>query len=132
MKTSTPDVYSSVCPSRQVLSRVGDKWTALVIGILERGTVRFGVLRREITGISQKMLTQTLRNLERDGLVERRIFAEVPVRVEYSLTGLGKNLVPVLTALMRWSESHLAEIEAAQRQFDKTRNGVEDEYGTSL
>jgi DNA-binding HxlR family transcriptional regulator len=119
METSTPDVYSSACPSRQVLSRVGDKWSTLVIGILERGTVRFGVLRREIMGISQKMLTQTLRNLERDGLIERRIFAEVPVRVEYSLTELGKSLVPVLTSLIQWSESHLKEIEAAQKQFDE-------------
>jgi DNA-binding HxlR family transcriptional regulator len=119
METSTPNAYNSACPSRQVLSRVGDKWTALVIGILERGTVRFGVLRREITGISQKMLTQTLRNLERDGLIERRIFAEVPVRVEYSLTELGKSLVPVLTSLIQWSESHLTEIEAARRQFDE-------------
>jgi DNA-binding HxlR family transcriptional regulator len=78
-------------------------------------------------GISQKMLTQTLRNLEHDGLVERRIFAEVPVRVEYSLTELGKNLVPVLTSLLQWSESHLAEIEAAQKQFDNAGNAIEDE-----
>jgi DNA-binding HxlR family transcriptional regulator len=122
METPTPDVYNLICPSRQLLSRVGDKWTALVIGILERGTVRFGVLRREITGISQKMLTQTLRNLERDGLIERRIFAEVPVRVEYSLTELGKSLVPVLTSLIQWSESHLAKIEAAQKQFDQIQD----------
>ncbi len=120
METSTPDAYNAACPSRQVLSRVGDKWTALVMGVLERGTVRFGVLRREVTGISQKMLTQTLRNLERDGLIDRRIFAEVPVRVEYSLTELGKSLVPVLTSLIKWSESHLAKIEAAQKQFDQT------------
>jgi DNA-binding HxlR family transcriptional regulator len=83
-------------------------------------------MRREITGISQKMLTQTLRNLERDGLIERQIFAEVPVRVEYSMTDLGKSLVPILTSLIEWSEYRLLEIEGARRRFDATDdfNGV--------
>lgn len=119
METQIPDVYNPKCPSRQVLSRIGDKWTALIIGIMQRGTIRFGALKREVSGISQKMLTQTLRNLERDGLVERRIFAEVPVRVEYSLTELGKKLLPVLVPLMQWSEENLKAIEVAQRQFDE-------------
>lgn len=122
MKKATPDVYKSVCPSRQVLKRIGDKWTVLIIGILERGTIRFGTLRREIEGISQKMLTQTLRNLERDGLVKREMYAEVPVRVEYSLTELGKSLLPVLKPLINWSEKHLKEIEAVQNQYDRTQN----------
>jgi DNA-binding HxlR family transcriptional regulator len=120
METSKPDVYNSVCPSRQVLSRIGDKWSVLVMIILARGTMRFGVMRREITGISQKMLTQTLRNLERDGLIERQIFAEVPVRVEYSMTDLGKSLVPILISLIEWSEYRLLEIEGARRRFDAT------------
>jgi DNA-binding HxlR family transcriptional regulator len=114
MESQTPDIYNSACPSRQVLSRIGDKWVALIIGVLQRGTIQFGALKREATGISQKMLTQTLRNL-----VERRVIAEVPVRVEYSLTELGKSLLPVLVSLMQWSEEHLKEIEASQRQFDR-------------
>lgn len=123
MEAATPDVYKSICPSRQVLKRVGDKWTVLIMGILERGTIRFGSLRREIEGISQKMLTQTLRNLERDGLIKRQIFAEVPVRVEYSLTELGKSLIPVLKPLIQWSETNLDKIEEAQAKFDEAQIG---------
>jgi DNA-binding HxlR family transcriptional regulator len=122
MAAATPDVYKSICPSRQILKRIGDKWTVLIVGILERGTFRFGTLRREIEGISQKMLTQTLRDLERDGLVKREIFAEVPVRVEYSLTELGKSILPVLKPLIKWSEYHLIEIEEAQANFDEAQN----------
>ena len=121
METATPNVYRSICPSRQVMKRVGDKWTVLIIGILERGTVRFGSLRREVEGISQKMLTQTLRNLERDGLIEREVFAEVPVRVQYSLTKIGRSLIPVLKPLIQWSEAHLIEIEKAQQEFDEAQ-----------
>ena len=121
METATPDVYRSICPSRQVLKRVGDKWTVLIIGILERGTIRFGSLRREVEGISQKMLTQTLRNLERDGLIKRKVYAEVPVRVEYSLTEMGRSLIPVLKPLIQWSEAHLFEIEKAQNEFDRVQ-----------
>jgi DNA-binding HxlR family transcriptional regulator len=124
MEAINPDVYKSICPSRQVLKRIGDKWTVLIMGILERGTIRFGTLRREIEGISQKMLTQTLRNLERDGLIKREVFAEVPVRVEYSLTELGKSLLPVLKPLIKWSEEHLKEIEAVQSQFDQAQNNT--------
>ena len=124
METATPDVYRSVCPSRQVLKRVGDKWTVLIIGILERGTIRFGSLRREVEGISQKMLTQTLRNLERDGLIKREVFAEVPVRVQYSLTKMGRSLIPVLKPLIQWSEAHLIEIEKAQQEFDEAQNNT--------
>ena len=123
MEAATPNVYKSVCPSRQVLKRVGDKWTVLIMGILEHRTIRFGSLRREIEGISQKMLTQTLRNLERDGLIKREIFAEVPVRVEYSLTELGKSLIPVLKPLIQWSESNLDKIEEAQAKFDEAQTG---------
>ena len=122
METATPNVYRSICPSRQVLKRVGDKWTVLIIGILERGTIRFGSLRREVEGISQKMLTQTLRSLERDGLIKRKIFAEVPVRVEYSLTEMGNSLIPVLKPLIQWSEANLVEIEEAQQKFDEAQN----------
>ena len=124
MEAATPNVYKSICPSRQVLKRVGDKWTVLIIGILERGTIRFGSLRREVEGISQKMLTQTLRNLERDGLIKREVFAEVPVRVQYSLTEMGRSLIPVLKPLIQWSEAHLVEIEKAQQRFDDVQNNT--------
>lgn len=125
MNAQTPNVYNPACPSRQILSRIGDKWTALIIGILQRGTIRFGALKREVSGISQKMLTQTLRNLERDGLVERQEFAEVPIRVEYSLTQLGRSLLPALIPLMQWSQEHLKEVETAQKRFDEAQNDLD-------
>jgi DNA-binding HxlR family transcriptional regulator len=95
-----------------VLDRIADKWTALVIQILARGTMRYAELQRAIGGISQKMLTQTLRSLERDGLVQRKVHPVVPPKVEYSLTRLGRTLVDPLHALCRWSEKHLAELQA--------------------
>lgn len=100
------------CPSRLVLDRIADKWTALIIQILARGTIRYATLQREIGGISQKMLTQTLRSLERDGLVQRTVHPVVPPKVEYSLTRLGRTLIEPLHALCHWSEKHLAELQA--------------------
>jgi DNA-binding HxlR family transcriptional regulator len=100
------------CPSRLVLDRIADKWTALIIQILARGTMRYAALQREIGGISQKMLTQTLRSLERDGLVQRTVYPVVPPRVEYALTRLGRTLIEPLHALCRWSEKHLHELQA--------------------
>lgn len=118
-----PDVYSAICPSRDLLSRLGDKWSALVIGILAHGTARFGALKREASGISQKMLTQTLRQLERDGLIRRELFAEVPPRVEYSLTALGESVVPVLMPLLEWAEVKWPTVKAAQKRFDVSGAG---------
>lgn len=112
------DVYAGDCPTRQVLDRIGDKWTALIIGLLDERTMRFSELRRSIGGISQKMLTQTLRNLERDGLVTRSVYAEVPPRVEYTLTDLGETLVGPITAIREWSERHIEAIEAARMAYD--------------
>lgn len=112
------DVYDSSCPSRAALHRVGDRWTALVIGLLAERPHRFGELRRRIDGISQKMLTQTLRSLERDGLVARRSEATVPVTVEYSLTTTGQTLVPVLAAVRDWAEAHVPEILAARERHE--------------
>ena len=100
------------CPSRLVLERIADKWTALIIQILAKGTMRYSALQQTIGGISQKMLTQTLRSLERDGLVQRKVYPVVPPRVEYSLTRLGRTLIDPLRALCRWSEKHLAELQA--------------------
>ena len=102
----------SQCPSRLVLDRIADKWTALIIQILSKGTLRYAALQREIGGISQKMLTQTLRSLERDGLVRRTVHPVVPPKVEYSLTRLGRTLIEPLHSLCRWSEKHLHELQA--------------------
>lgn len=108
------DVYRADCPTRRVLAILADKWTSLVIVALEPGTKRFQQLRREIEGVSQKMLTQTLRTLEEDGLVRRVAYPTVPPRVEYSLTPLGRTLIVPLAALHEWSEAHVEEIEAAR------------------
>ncbi|HKP93218.1 MAG TPA: helix-turn-helix domain-containing protein [Chthoniobacterales bacterium] len=112
MKSTGASVLKPQCPSRVVLDRIADKWTALIIQVLANGTQRYGQLRRSIGGISQKMLTQTLRSLERDGLVLRKAHAGAPPRVEYSLTRLGRTLIEPLRTLCRWSERHLAELEA--------------------
>ncbi len=105
-------VLDPYCPSRLVLDRIADKWTALIIQILAHGTKRYVQLQREIGGISQKMLTQTLRSLERDGLVQRTIYPVVPPKVEYNLTRLGRTLIEPLQGLCRWSERHLSELQA--------------------
>lgn len=119
---STPaqdwNVYDAQCPTRLVLNRIADKWTVLVVGSLEGGTKRFSALQREIGGVSQKMLTQTLRGLERDGLVMRTIYPSVPPKVEYSLTPLGHTLVALLDAIRVWSETHIEEVLKAQILYD--------------
>jgi len=113
------DVYSAACPTRQILDLIGDKWTALIIGLLEEKTMRFSELRREIDGISQKMLTQTLRKLERDGMVTRTVYPEVPPRVEYSLTPLGETLTAPLGAFREWAETHIDSVTQAQIEYDE-------------
>lgn len=111
-------VYNSSCPSRTALNRIGDRWTPLVVGALAERPYRFGELRRRVDGVSQKMLTQTLRSLERDGLVSRTAFATVPVTVEYALTPLGETLIPVLAAVRDWAEEHVEEVLAARKQAE--------------
>ena len=112
-KGSSPaSVLDAQCPSRLVLERIADTWTAIIIQLLSKKTMRYAELHREIGGISQKMLTQTLRSLERDGLVNRKVYPVVPPRVEYSLSRLGRTLIEPLRGLCRWSEKHLAELQA--------------------
>jgi DNA-binding HxlR family transcriptional regulator len=111
-KSSPASVMDAQCPSRLVLDRIADKWTALIIQLLSKQTMRYAELQREIGGISQKMLTQTLRSLERDGLVDRKVYPVVPPKVEYSLSRLGRTLIEPLRALCRWSEKHLPELQA--------------------
>ncbi len=101
------------CPIRQVVSRFGDKWSLLVLFLLNRsesGVMRFNEIRRLMTDCSQKMLSQTLKNLEQSHLVHREVFAEVPPRVEYSLTETGHSLMPALTALIDWGKEHFSEV----------------------
>jgi len=113
-----PNVYSADCPTRLILDRVGDKWAVLLLGLLTEAPRRFNELRRRIGGISQKMLSQTLKSLERDGLVRRDVIPTVPVTVEYSITELGITLADAVEPLRRWAEQHLAEVQAAQQRYD--------------
>ena len=117
-----PNVFSASCPTRQVLDLIADKWTALVIGALENEPQRFSQIQRRIDGISQKMLTQTLRSLERDGLVERTVYAEVPPRVVYKLTPLGETLRAPIAEIRHWAETHIGEVSAAQTVYDQANN----------
>lgn len=113
-----PNVYSADCPTRQILDRVGDKWAVLILLLLRAQPMRFNQLRRTIEGISQKMLSQVLKSLERDGLIRRRAIATVPVTVEYSITSLGATLAAAVDPLRDWAERHLKEVLVAQRRYD--------------
>ena len=109
------------CEFREVLDRVGDKWSLLVIAMLEQRSTaraRFSELKRSIPGISQRMLTATLRSLERDGLLTRHVYAEVPPRVEYALTPLGKQFMQPVRELVTWLQTHWSTIRAARERFD--------------
>jgi DNA-binding HxlR family transcriptional regulator len=106
------DVYSASCPCRDLLDVVANKWSALVIGALADGPLRFGALQKRLDGVSAKVLTSTLRRLEEYALVDREVFAAVPARVEYSLTSAGMDAVDALAALRDWAERHLAHAQA--------------------
>jgi DNA-binding HxlR family transcriptional regulator len=107
----------------QVLDRIGDKWTIMAVGALSHGPMRFNVLMRRIGGVSHRMLTLTLRGLERDGLVKRTVFPTVPPRVEYELTPLGHSLIAPLETLAQWGREHRGEIESARSAFDRGAAG---------
>ena len=110
------NVLSADCPSRQVLDLIADKWTALIFALLEEQPTRYNELQRRIEGISQKMLTQTLRKLEANGIIKREITPTVPPAVEYALSALGETLIPVMVSLRHWAEQHLEEIEQVRHQ----------------
>jgi DNA-binding HxlR family transcriptional regulator len=114
-----PDIFRADCLSRQVLELIADEWTTLVIYALEEGTMRFGQLLKRIDGISKKMLTQTLRAMERNGLVQRVVYPVVPPVVEYSLTPLGQTLIEPVKALQVWAYAHLQEVAEARREYDQ-------------
>jgi len=115
------NIYNENCPTRLILDRIADKWTVLVVGTLAKDTKRFGELRREIDGISQKMLTQTLKSMERDGLIRRKAYPTIPPKVEYSLTHLGNTLISVLEEIRIWSEGNIEEVLQAQKAYDLTQ-----------
>lgn len=114
------DAFDPECPTRVVLDRVGDKWTVLIIEILDGGPKRFSEIRTAIGGITPKVLTSTLRSLVADGLVTREVFAEVPPRVEYALTDLGRSLQGPVAALRRWAELNVAAIEDSRESQAET------------
>ncbi|MBS7809367.1 winged helix-turn-helix transcriptional regulator [Roseococcus pinisoli] len=107
----------------QILARVGDKWTVLVVMMLGGGPKRFNEIRRSIEGISQQMLTRTLRGLERDGMVTRTIYPTIPPQVEYELTPLGRSLLEPVMALGSWAQAHIPSIDAARAEFDRRKAG---------
>jgi DNA-binding HxlR family transcriptional regulator len=118
LETAPPwSVFDRHCPTRQVLDLIADKWTVLIIRRLADGTLRFAQLRRSVDGISQKVLTDTLRNLERDGIVTRRIYASVPPKVEYSLTGLGRSLCHLVEGICAWAEANIEQVQAAREMY---------------
>jgi len=124
-KTLNWNTFEAACPTRLVLNRIADKWTVLVMSLLRQETKRFGVLRRDIGGISQKMLTQTLRGLERDGLVIRTIYPTVPPKVEYTLTPLGHTLVDLLDGIRLWAETNIECVLEAQTTYDEVSSQTE-------
>jgi DNA-binding HxlR family transcriptional regulator len=110
--------FSATCPTRELLDQLSDKWAVLVLLALTEGPVRFNALKRQIQGITQKMLGQTLRRLERNGLVQRSVLATMPVAVEYAVTPLGRSLYGIVDALRHWAIDHIAQVSASRVRFD--------------
>ena len=119
--TDAITVYDESYPSRRLLELIGDKWTPIIVYILGQGTKRYGELRRHLPDVSKKMLTQTLRALERDGLLKRKVYAEVPPRVDYDLTPLGRVFLEPVTLLCAWAQAHQGDLEAARAKRKKGR-----------
>ncbi|MCJ1961159.1 MULTISPECIES: winged helix-turn-helix transcriptional regulator [Novosphingobium] len=110
--------FSVDCPSRKLFEQIADKWSMMVLTVLEHGPVRFNAIKRHLEGVTQKSLTQCLRKLERNGLVERQVIPAAPVAVEYSLTPLGQSLLPPFKALYVWTIDNMAQVDAARTDFD--------------
>jgi len=117
----TTEAHPDGCLTREILDRIGDKWSVFVIDELASGTRRFTELRRAIDGISQRMLTVTLRALERDGLISRHAYPVIPPRVDYCLTPLGRSLLDIVEALTTWSGRHAEDVERARARYDGNR-----------
>jgi DNA-binding HxlR family transcriptional regulator len=116
-----PDAFVAECPTRELLSRLSDKWVSLVLVALANGSLRYRELHRRIDGVSQKMLTQTLRTLERDGLLTRTVTPTVPLRTDYELTPLGSTLLPIMSAIKAWAEEHINDVERTREVYDAGR-----------
>lgn len=117
--TCSYDVYEDRCPTRMVLERLADKWSLLILDRLQHGPMRFTALKQDLKRVTQKVLTQSLRKLERDGLVSRTVYPTVPVTVEYALTPLGKTLTDCVSALTHWAESNMDAVLSAQAAYDR-------------
>jgi DNA-binding HxlR family transcriptional regulator len=113
------DAFVAECPTRALLDRLSNKWVSLVLVALATGPMRYRQLHRRIDGVSQKMLTQTLRTMARDGLLTRTVTPTVPLRTAYELTPLGRSLLPLVAAIKAWAEAHIEEVEQARRQHDQ-------------
>ena len=128
-----PNVLDPQCPTRKVLDRIGDRWTVLVVSHMLGGGLRFTRLRERVGGVTPKALTHTLRAMERDGLVLREVYAEVPPRVEYSLTPLGRTLEPLITAITGWAEANIGSVSLAQADYDaRTRSSIPSSAAADL
>lgn len=110
--------FSATCPSRLLLDQIADKWSMMILAVLDGAPQRFNTIRRQIEGVSQKSLTQTLRKLERNGLIRRHVIATSPVAVEYKISDLGATLLPPFGALYRWTKENMPEVEEARTAFD--------------
>ena len=119
MTGPTWNPYDRNCPSRPLLDRIGDRWTVLIIGSLRDGPLRYSAIAEHVDGISQKMLTQTLRGLERDGLIRRTAFAQIPPRVEYELTESGRSLQEPLRTLEEWAKAHMSTVLVSRAGYDE-------------
>ncbi|WP_236023054.1 winged helix-turn-helix transcriptional regulator [Dictyobacter formicarum] len=117
------------CYSREVFDLIADKWIALIFALLEKQPTRFNELERAIEGISHKMLTQTLRNLERRGIVERKVTPTLPPAVEYSLSPLGTTLIPLMAALRQWAEEHMEEVEQVLQAYEEKEERSDYSHG---
>ncbi|MFF2844739.1 winged helix-turn-helix transcriptional regulator [Streptomyces sp. NPDC058001] len=121
------DAFLKSCPTNQLLDRISDKWVSLIVSALAPGPLRYSELNRVIAGVSPKMLTQTLRSLERDGILTRAVTPSVPVRVDYALTPLGLSLSRLLSAVKDWAETHIEEVHEARTRYDGGSDGDGDQ-----
>jgi len=126
-----PDIHNPDCPSRAVLDRISDKWTPLIVLVLRDGPMRFTHLRLGMGGVAPKVLAETLRRLERDGLLTRTAYAEVPPRVEYELTALGQSLAEPIAGVAAWAEEHTRQITRARDRYDRRSMGTVRERPSS-
>ncbi|MCP3733131.1 helix-turn-helix transcriptional regulator [Sphingomonas sp. MG17] len=124
-----PQCFSSACPSRALFDQIADKWSMMVMAVLDAGPLRFNTIRRRLEGVTQKALTQCLRRLERNGLVAREVKSLSPVAVEYQITPLGRTLQQPLRQLHEWTITSLPEVEAARHAFDRNSQGMSADAG---